>query len=145
MARGGSRQGAGRKPGTPNRKTAEVAEAIDATGMSPLDYLVTLYRDATAEAKDRAWAANAAAPYCHPRMAPTAQRITIDLPDTKAVDGVRDAIAAVVQAIAGGVIAPAEGNSLVAVIEAQRKAIETVDLAARIEALENAAAGGGAR
>jgi hypothetical protein len=142
MARGGNREGAGRKPGTPNRKTAEVAEAIDATGMSPLDYLVTLYRDGTAEAKDRAWAANAAAPYCHPRMAPTAQRITIDLPNTTPIDGVRDAIAAVVQAVAGGVIAPTEGQGLVAVIEAQRKAIETVEFAARLEALEKAVAGG---
>jgi hypothetical protein len=139
---GGARAGAGRKPGALNQRSSGVLADLMASGMSPVEYLTGIYRDETADPKDRAWAANAAAPYCHPRMAPTAQRITIDLPATTTIDGVRDAIAAVVKAVAGGDIAPSEGNSLVAVIEAQRKAIETVDLAARIEALEKAAAGG---
>ncbi len=41
MANG--RKTGGRQAGTPNRKTAEQALAMDASGMSPLDYLVTLY------------------------------------------------------------------------------------------------------
>ena len=54
------------------------------------------------------------------------------------VDGRRRqcAIAAVVKEVAGGIIAPSEGQSLVAIMEAQRKAIETADIVARVEALE---------
>ena len=39
MARGGAREGAGRKQGALTKKTREVAEAINATGDTPLDTL----------------------------------------------------------------------------------------------------------
>lgn len=133
---GGARQGAGRKPGTMNRRSSETLVQLMASGQSPAEYLVTLYRNEKADPKDRAWAANAVAPYVHPRLAPAAQKVTLDLPDTSTAEGVRDAIAAVVQAVAKGDIAPAEGQSLVAVFEAQRKAIEAVDVAERVTAIE---------
>ncbi|WP_193227552.1 hypothetical protein [Aureimonas psammosilenae] len=110
--------------------------ALISSGLSPAEYLFSIFRDEKADPKDRAWAANAAAPYVHPRLAPAAQRISLDLPDTATAEGVRDAIAAVVQAVAKGDIAPAEGQSLVAVLEVQRKAIEAVDVAERLAAVE---------
>ena len=136
---GGARPGAGRKAGTANRRSAEIVADLMASGLSPAEYLVGLYRNEAADPKDRAWAANAVAPYVHPRLAPAQQRVAIALPDTSTAAGVRDAIAVVVQAVAKGEIAPGEGQSIVAVIEAQRKAIETIDVIERLEALESAA------
>ncbi|APT48426.1 hypothetical protein BSA145_21410 (plasmid) [Bacillus safensis] len=52
------------------------------------------------------------------------------------------ALAAVAQAVANGSLTPEEGQAVAGVLETQRKAIETVDLEARIAAME--AAGGGA-
>ena len=40
MPRGGARPGAGRKPGTPNRVTAELQAAVAASGETPLDYML---------------------------------------------------------------------------------------------------------
>ena len=136
MSRGGARDGSGRKAGTANRRSVEAVAELMASGQSPAEYLFSLFRDETADPKDRAWAANAAAPYVHPRLAPSQQRVSLDLPDTSTAEGVRDAIAIVVQTVANGEMAPAEGQSLVAVIESQRKAIETVDILGRLEALE---------
>lgn len=137
MANG--RKTGGRQAGTLNRRTTEQAAALEASGLSPLEYLVSLYRDEGADPKDRAWAANAVAPFLHARRAPAQQVVQLDLPDTSTVEGVSAAIAAVVKAVAGGVIAPGEGQSLVAIMEVQRKAIETSEMLDRIEALEAAA------
>ncbi len=38
-----------------------------AMGMLPLDFMLALLRDETASLADRKWAAERAAPYCHPR------------------------------------------------------------------------------
>ena len=51
------------------------------------------------------------------------------------------AVGAVVQAVATGELTAEEGHAIAAMLEGQRRAIETADLAARIEALE--LAGGG--
>lgn len=69
MARGGKREGAGRKAGVPNKRTQEKTEAIEASGLTPLDYMLTMLRDETAEPKDRMWAAEKAAPYVHAKLA----------------------------------------------------------------------------
>ena len=64
----GERRG-GRQKGTPNRATAARVVAIAASGMTPLDYLVSVYRDETASRAERLEAASKAAPYVHPRLA----------------------------------------------------------------------------
>jgi hypothetical protein len=68
MARGGPRSGAGRPKGATNKTTAERLEAIKATGMTPLEYLTSVYQDENAEEAKRIDAAKAAAPYVHPRL-----------------------------------------------------------------------------
>jgi hypothetical protein len=70
MARGGARPGSGRKPGSANRKTKEIAEGIVATGMSPLEYMVAVMRstDPMIGSNMKLDAAKAAAPYIHPRL-----------------------------------------------------------------------------
>lgn len=69
MARGGKREGAGRKPGTPNKVTQEQREAVAASGLTPLEYMLELMRDSGADESKRLDAAKAAAPYVHPRLA----------------------------------------------------------------------------
>ncbi len=71
MARGGSRKGAGRKPGSATAKTREIADRIMAEGLSPLEVMLTAMRE---HAKAKRWdfaagIAKDAAPYVHPKLA----------------------------------------------------------------------------
>lgn len=69
MARGGPRPGAGRPAGARNKRTIEQAGAIEASGMTPLEYLRSVYQDEGADEARRIDAAKAAAPYVHSRLA----------------------------------------------------------------------------
>jgi hypothetical protein len=133
---GGARPGAGRPKGSVSRRSIEVLSAAVLEGVSPVEYMLKILRNENADAKERAWAAEKSAPYLHPRPAPLARAITIDLPDTDTVEGIRAALTRIVQAMGAGEIAPSEGQSLIAVVEAQRKAIETDEILGRIERLE---------
>ena len=73
---------------------------------------------------DRAWPAR------------KSRTVALDLPAVTTAEGVTAAMAAVVQAMAAGEIAPDEAAAVASVIEGQRRAIETADLAERIAALE---------
>lgn len=68
--RGGSRQGAGRKPGVPNKVTAKREAEIASSGLTPLDFMLSVLRDESRELADRLYAAKNAAPYCHPKRVP---------------------------------------------------------------------------
>lgn len=59
----------GRQKGTPNKATVAKALEIASTGLTPLDYMVSVYRDARQKLEIRLDAAKAAAPYVHPRLA----------------------------------------------------------------------------
>jgi hypothetical protein len=72
-SRPGERRG-GRRKGTLNKATAARQVAIAASGLTPLDYLLSIMRDESADPHARLDAAKAAAPYVHPRMAPTEPR-----------------------------------------------------------------------
>lgn len=69
MPRGGKREGAGRKPGSANARTREIADKAASEGLTPLEYMLQLLRNDGADPKDRQWAAEKAAPYVHPRLA----------------------------------------------------------------------------
>lgn len=69
MPSGGKREGAGRKPGVHNRVTTRQRAAIEASGLTPLDYMLSVLRNEDAPPKDRMWAAEKAAPYVHPKLA----------------------------------------------------------------------------
>ncbi len=76
--RGGSRKGAGRKPGAATKRTREVADKAASEGITPLEYMLQVMRtepSAELEARDmlsaivlRFEAAKAAAPYIHPKL-----------------------------------------------------------------------------
>lgn len=71
MALGGKREGAGRKPGTANVKTREIANKALEEGISPLEVMLSAMRKAydSADYKEAATYAKDAAPYVHPRLA----------------------------------------------------------------------------
>ncbi|WP_353212577.1 DUF5681 domain-containing protein [Rhodovarius sp.] len=62
--------------------------------------------------------------------------LTIDLPPISDAAGVVAALTVVTAAVGGGEISPEEAQGLAAVLETQRRAIETVALDQRIAALE---------
>jgi hypothetical protein len=76
--KGGKRPGAGRKKGIPNKRTAEVQKAVEASGVTPLEFMLNLMRRETAHEDPKVEiarealafeAAKAAAPYVHARLA----------------------------------------------------------------------------
>lgn len=66
MARG--RKTGGRQKGTRNRATEEARVAAAATGVLPLDYMLSVMRDPSADHKRRDAMAVAAAPFLHSKL-----------------------------------------------------------------------------
>lgn len=66
-AKKGERRG-GREKGTPNKSTLARKAELAAAGLSPLDHMLAVLRDAGQPSDRRDWAAQQAAPYCHPRL-----------------------------------------------------------------------------
>jgi hypothetical protein len=62
-------KGAGRKAGSPNKKTKELQDKIAASGLTPLDYMLGVMRNPKVKADRRDKMAIAAAPYVHPKLA----------------------------------------------------------------------------
>ena len=133
---GGARPGSGRKAGTLNRRTAELAADVLGSGKSPLQYLLEVMMDEGADQKRRDWAAEKASAFIHPRPAPIPREIQISLPRMDTAADIPRVIAAVLEATSDGRVSPSEAQSLVSIVEAQRKAIETAELLKRIEDLE---------
>ena len=69
----GERRG-GRQKGTPNRATAVRQAEIAASGETPLDYMLRVMRDETADPSRRDDMARAVAPYVHPKLAAVEQK-----------------------------------------------------------------------
>jgi hypothetical protein len=68
----GRKTGGGSRKGRPNRATAAKAAAIAASGVTPLDYMLSVMRDLNVEPGRRDDMAKAAAPFVHPRLAAVA-------------------------------------------------------------------------
>lgn len=65
MARGGKREGAGRKLGARNKADKEARSKASAEGVTPLDYMLKVMRDESQPADRRDRMAMGAAPYMH--------------------------------------------------------------------------------
>ena len=76
--KGGKRPRAGRKKGVPNRVSAARRAAIEASGLTPLDYMLMTMRDTGKPLELRLDMAKAAAPYVHPRLASVEQAVQVD-------------------------------------------------------------------
>ena len=71
MAHGGYRPGAGRPPGALNKRTQDTVAQIEESGLTPLDYLLSVMRDTGKPDNERIDAAKAAAPFVHARLTVT--------------------------------------------------------------------------
>lgn len=78
MAHGGARSGAGRKPGQSTAMNEEARKAALSNGISPLEFLLSVMRDAQADESKRIDAAKAAAPYVHARLSNVDMNATVD-------------------------------------------------------------------
>ena len=63
--------------------------------------------------------------------------IVMDLPDTRTLEGLQAAMAKVVEIMSAGQISSEEAASITAVLETNRKIIETVELQHRLQTLED--------
>jgi hypothetical protein len=63
----GERRG-GRQAGTPNKASAQREAEVAASGLTPLDYMLSVLRNDKNTDEMRLDAANKAAPYVHPRL-----------------------------------------------------------------------------
>lgn len=59
----------GRVKGTPNKVTLKKEAEIAASGLTPLDYMLSILRDERRPDEERFEAAKHAAPYCHAKLA----------------------------------------------------------------------------
>jgi hypothetical protein len=58
----------GRQKGSRNKRTEAQVAAIENSGLTPLDYMLTVLRDPEAKCDLRMEAARSAAPYVHPKL-----------------------------------------------------------------------------
>lgn len=142
MTVGGARLGAGRKPGSANVRTREIADRAAAEGLTPLEYLIELMRKPYPDAASaevmaaydsmRMDAARAILPYMHPRLG------TIDAPaNIGELSGtLADQGRKVIEGIADGTLSPSEAASIMQTIAAQARIVEVDELERRVTALE---------
>lgn len=73
------------------------------------------------------------------RLAPPLRErpISIELPDTSTTEGVSKAQQAIIEAVGRGELLPGEGNTMAALVENRRKALETEELERRLADLED--------
>lgn len=119
----------GRPQGSRNKATIAIEALLDGEGEA-----------LTRKAIELALAGDTTAlRLCLERLCPPkkSRPINITLPDTTTAEGVSEAQAVVVQAIAVGELTLDEGTALSGILEARRKAIETQEHENRIAALEN--------
>ena len=69
MNHGGRRPGAGRKPGSVTKRRSQAAIEKAAERTMPLDHMLAVMHDESADKDRRDRMAIAAAPYLHPRLA----------------------------------------------------------------------------
>ena len=94
----------GRQKGVANKRTREIADAAIKEGLTPLEYMLAVLRDETADPERRDEMANAAAPYIHPRLASieASHRIKSDVRDLSDAELVATASSTGIAEEAGG-------------------------------------------
>jgi hypothetical protein len=128
--------GKGRPKGSVNRFTAAM-QALAQDGESPCAFGIRLMRDESQPVEIRLHAARLAAPYVHPKPQLEPRIVSFDLPDDiDKIDGMLKLHSAILKGTAEGCIPLDEARELSAILETQRRLVETVELEARIAKLE---------
>jgi hypothetical protein len=129
FAVGRSGNPAGRPRGSRNRATVLAQSLLDGDAEAIVRRAVKLAREGDPVALR----------LCLERIVPRRERsLSIDMPRIERAHDLVAAVGDVIAAVAAGELTLPEGREFLALLESQRKAIETADLAVRIEALESA-------
>lgn len=83
---GGARKNAGRPKGALSKFTKEALAKAKASGILPLDYMLKVMRNSNATRDRRDWAAAAAAPYLHPKLASIEASVNVQLTHEQALE-----------------------------------------------------------
>jgi hypothetical protein len=124
----GNPGGPGRPAGSRNKATIALDQIADDAGKDILDMMIEAAKGGDMRAADlvlsRIWPVRKGRP------------IALTLPAIQSAADVVAAVGAVADAVGAGDITPDEGQAVAAILEAKRKAIETVELESRVAALE---------
>jgi hypothetical protein len=138
-SRPGERRG-GRRPGVPNKATAELRDLARLHGPAAIVELSRLATQASSEqARISACVALLDRGYGRSHVD---QPVEIALPDTSTPLGLLEAIRAIVKATACGELPPSAGQALCSLVRFQREAIEFVTFEERLVRLEKMTAAG---
>lgn len=100
---GSGQKRGGRQKGTPNKATVARQSAVEASGLTPLDFMLLVMRDQSNDLTTRMDAARSAAPYVHPRLSAVSSKIEHDINvRTWLVNAMADALVIDGQALAIG-------------------------------------------
>lgn len=118
----------GRPPGSRNRVTLVALAAMEEGAAAIAKKIVEMAKQGDMSA----------ARLVLERLVPPAKErpVFVALPDTGSAEGIAEAQQTVLQAVAAGELLPGEGAMLAGIVEARRKAVETLELEQRISALE---------
>jgi hypothetical protein len=131
----GNKAGKGRPQGSRNKATIALQALLDAEG-----------EQITRKAIELAISGDTGAlRLVLERLIPPVRerRIDLQIPKVETPAGVTAAIGAVLAAVAEGSITPSEGQAIAGLLESQRKSLETLELEARLTAIEQAIEKGG--
>jgi len=123
----------GRPKGARDKRTVLLEELLDGEGELIVRKLID-----QAKAGDP-WAVRMAIERLVPRRE---RRVVVELPRVEKAADVAGAVADVLELAASGKLTIEEARAFLALLEHQRKAIETLDLAVRLELLEQGSGGG---
>lgn len=122
----------GNPKGRPTGSRSKVLLALDALGEKEAESIVNAMIE-----KAKGGDANAGRAILDRIWPPRkGARLQFDLPEVAQANDLPGAIAAVNRQVAEGELAPEEGTVIVGLLDAQRRAIETSELAARVAQLE---------
>jgi hypothetical protein len=130
---GASGNPAGRPKGSRNKVTALCADLLGNDAESIMERLIKMAK------KGEPAALRLAVERLVPIRAARDRAVELDLPDVRSAADLVIAAGAVIQHAACGALTLTEAREFMVLLEGQRKAIETSELAVRIEALEVAA------
>jgi hypothetical protein len=124
----GNPGGPGRPAGSRNKATLVLDQIADDAGKAILEKMVEAAMGGEMRAAElvlqRIWPARKSRP------------IALTLPAIQSASDVVAAVGAVADAVGAGDITPDEGQAVASILEAKRRAIETVELESRIAAIE---------
>jgi len=127
FAPGRSGNPAGRPQGSRDKRTVLLQELVEGGGESIVKKLVALAKSG------KPWAVRLAIERLLPKLE---RRVDVELSRVVSAADVGAAVADVIDLAAGGQLTIEEAQAFLRLIEQQRKAIETNDLAVRLELLE---------